>query len=157
MKRFFLLIPSLFLLISASAQEFITAEDGSMSFGGLQWSFHGFAPGWKLFPVTRAFSPGKAEIRWDRLSSALDLSFRLRHPAPRPVELLYHEVVDGQEKKKFPELSHTKIRELDRLADALTSQNSITYSKGFFSSFRLRTMPFSCRPIPSIQNGAVKK
>lgn len=26
-----------------------------------------------------------------------------------------------------------------------------------FSSFRLRTMPFSCRPIPSIQNGAVKK
>lgn len=89
MKRFFLLIPSLFLLISASAQEFITAEDGSMSFGGLQWSFHGFAPGWKLFPVTRAFSPGKAEIRWDRPSSALDLSFRLRHPAPRPVELLF--------------------------------------------------------------------
>ena len=42
----------------------------------------------------------------------------------RPVELLYHEVVDGQEKKKFPELSHTKIRELDRLADALTSLNS---------------------------------
>ena len=42
----------------------------------------------------------------------------------RPVELLYHEVVDGQEKKKFPELSRTKIRELDRLADALTSLNS---------------------------------
>ena len=42
----------------------------------------------------------------------------------RPVELLYYEVVDGQEKKKFPELSHTKIRELDRLADALTSLNS---------------------------------
>lgn len=42
----------------------------------------------------------------------------------RPVELLYHEVVEGQEKKKFPELSHTKIRELDRLADALTSLNS---------------------------------
>ena len=41
-----------------------------------------------------------------------------------PVELLYHEVVDGQEKKKFPELSRTKIRELDRLADALTSLNS---------------------------------
>ena len=42
----------------------------------------------------------------------------------RPVELLYYEVVDGQEKKKFPELSHTKIRELDCLADALTSLNS---------------------------------
>ena len=42
----------------------------------------------------------------------------------RPVEMLYYEVVDGQEKKKFPELSHTKIRELDRLADALTSLNS---------------------------------
>lgn len=89
MKRFFLLIPTLFLLISASAQEFITPGDGSMSFGGLQWSFHGFAPGWKLFPVTRAFSPGKAEIRWDRTTSALDLSFRLRHPSPRPVELLF--------------------------------------------------------------------
>ena len=46
------------------------------------------------------------------------------HKLARPVELLYHEVVDGQEKKKFPELSHTKIRELDRLADALTSLNS---------------------------------
>lgn len=41
-----------------------------------------------------------------------------------PVELLYHEVVDGQEKKQFPQLSHTNIRELDRLADALTSLNS---------------------------------
>ena len=29
-----------------------------------------------------------------------------------PVELLYHEVVDGQEKKQFPQLSHTNIREL---------------------------------------------
>ena len=46
------------------------------------------------------------------------------HKLARPVELLYYEVVDGQEKKKFPELSHTKIRELDRLADALTSLNS---------------------------------
>ena len=41
-----------------------------------------------------------------------------------PVELLYHEVADGQEKKQFPQLSHTNIRELDRLADALTSLNS---------------------------------
>ena len=41
-----------------------------------------------------------------------------------PVELLYHEVVDRQEKKQFPQLSHTNIRELDRLADALTSLNS---------------------------------
>ena len=41
-----------------------------------------------------------------------------------PVELLYHEVVDGQERKQFPQLSHTNIRELDRLADALTSLNS---------------------------------
>ena len=41
-----------------------------------------------------------------------------------PVELLYHEVVDGQEKKQFPQLSRTNIRELDRLADALTSLNS---------------------------------
>ena len=42
----------------------------------------------------------------------------------RPVELLYTEVVEGQEKKQFPQLSRTKIRELDRLADALTSLNS---------------------------------
>ena len=41
-----------------------------------------------------------------------------------PVELLYHEVMDGQEKKQFPQLSRTNIRELDRLADALTSLNS---------------------------------
>lgn len=41
-----------------------------------------------------------------------------------PVELLYHEVVDGQEKKQFPQLSHTNIRELGSLADALTSLNS---------------------------------
>ena len=40
-----------------------------------------------------------------------------------PVELLYTEVVEGQEKKKFPQLSRTNIRELDRLADALTSLN----------------------------------
>ena len=52
--------------------------------------------------------------------SSLLIARKLAHP----VELLYHEVVDGQEKKKFPELSHTKIRELDRLADALTSLNS---------------------------------
>ena len=51
-------------------------------------------------------------------------SLLIAHKLARPVELLYHEVVDGQEKKKFPELSHTKIRELDRLADALTSLNS---------------------------------
>lgn len=52
--------------------------------------------------------------------SSLLIARKLAHP----VELLYHEVVDGQEKKKFLELSHTKIRELDRLADALTSLNS---------------------------------
>ena len=51
-------------------------------------------------------------------------SLLIAHKLARPVELLYYEVVDGQEKKKFPELSHTKIRELDRLADALTSLNS---------------------------------
>ena len=51
-------------------------------------------------------------------------SLLIAHKLARPVELLYHEVVDRQEKKKFPELSHTKIRELDRLADALTSLNS---------------------------------
>ena len=51
-------------------------------------------------------------------------SLLIAHKLAHPVELLYHEVVDGQEKKKFPELSHTKIRELDRLADALTSLNS---------------------------------
>ncbi len=89
MKRFFLLIPGIFFLFSASAQEFVTPGDGSMSFGSLQWTFHGFAPGWKLFPITRAFSPGKADIRWDRHASALDLAFRLRHPSPRPVELLF--------------------------------------------------------------------
>ena len=51
-------------------------------------------------------------------------SLLIAHKLARPVELLYYEVVDGQEKKKFPELSHTKIREMDRLADALTSLNS---------------------------------
>lgn len=51
-------------------------------------------------------------------------SLLIAHKLAHPVELLYHEVVDWQEKKKFPELSHTKIRELDRLADALTSLNS---------------------------------
>ena len=51
-------------------------------------------------------------------------SLVVAHNLAYPVELLYHEVVDGQEKKQFPQLSHTNIRELDRLADALTSLNS---------------------------------
>ena len=51
-------------------------------------------------------------------------SLLIAHKLARPVELLYYEVVDGQEKKQFPQLSHTNIRELDRLADALTSLNS---------------------------------
>ena len=41
-----------------------------------------------------------------------------------PVELLYHEVVDGQgEKAVPPAVPYQRIRELDRLADALTSLN----------------------------------
>ncbi len=41
-----------------------------------------------------------------------------------PTEKLYREVIDAQEQKKSPELSRTGIRELDRLAEALTSLNT---------------------------------
>ncbi len=41
-----------------------------------------------------------------------------------PTEKLYREVIDAQEQKKSPELSRTGIRELDLLAEALTSLNT---------------------------------
>lgn len=41
-----------------------------------------------------------------------------------PINRLYREVVDAQEKKSFPQLSRTGIREMDRFAETITQLNS---------------------------------
>ena len=41
----------------------------------------------------------------------------------RPINHLYREVVDAQEKKTFPRLSRTAIREVDRFAETITQLN----------------------------------
>ncbi len=41
----------------------------------------------------------------------------------RPINHLYREVVDAQEKKTFPHLSRTAIREVDRFAETITELN----------------------------------
>ena len=41
----------------------------------------------------------------------------------RPINRLYREVIDAQEKKTFPHLSHTAIREVDRFAETITQLN----------------------------------
>ena len=51
-------------------------------------------------------------------------SFVVSRSLASPTEQLYREVIDAQGKKAFPELSSTGIRELDRLAEALTDLNS---------------------------------
>ena len=40
-----------------------------------------------------------------------------------PIHHLYHEVVDAQERKTFPRLSRTAIREVDRFAETITELN----------------------------------
>ena len=41
----------------------------------------------------------------------------------RPINRLYREVIDAQEKKTFPHLSRTAIREVDRFAETITELN----------------------------------
>ena len=41
----------------------------------------------------------------------------------RPINRLYREVIDAQEKKTFPRLSRTAIREVDRFAETITELN----------------------------------
>ena len=41
----------------------------------------------------------------------------------RPINHLYREVIDAQEKKTFPHLSRTAIREVDRFAETITQLN----------------------------------
>ena len=41
----------------------------------------------------------------------------------RPIDHLYREVIDAQEKKTFPHLSRTAIREVDRFAETITQLN----------------------------------
>ena len=41
----------------------------------------------------------------------------------RPIDHLYREVIDAQEKKTFPRLSRTAIREVDRFAETITELN----------------------------------
>ena len=41
----------------------------------------------------------------------------------RPINRLYREVIDAQEKKTFPHLSRTAIREVDRFAETITQLN----------------------------------
>ena len=41
----------------------------------------------------------------------------------RPINRLYREVIDAQEKKTFPRLSRTAIREVDRFAETITQLN----------------------------------
>ena len=41
----------------------------------------------------------------------------------RPINHLYREVIDAQEKKTFPRLSRTAIREVDRFAETITQLN----------------------------------
>ena len=41
----------------------------------------------------------------------------------RPINHLYREVIDAQEKKTFPHLSRTAIREVDRFAETITELN----------------------------------
>ena len=41
-----------------------------------------------------------------------------------PINRLYHEVIDAQEKKTFPQLSHTGIKEMERFAETITQLNS---------------------------------
>ena len=41
----------------------------------------------------------------------------------RPINRLYREVIDAQEKKTFPHLSRTAIREVDRFAETITERN----------------------------------
>ena len=41
----------------------------------------------------------------------------------RPINHLYREVIDAQEKKTFPRLSRTAIREVDRFAETITELN----------------------------------
>ena len=51
----------------------------------------------------------------------------------RPINRLYREVIDAQEKKTFPHLSRTAIREVDRFAETITqlSKELVTNSTKF--------------------------
>lgn len=51
----------------------------------------------------------------------------------RPINRLYREVIDAQEKKTFPHLSRTAIREVDRFAETITqlSRELVTNSTKF--------------------------
>ena len=48
----------------------------------------------------------------------------------RPINRLYREVIDAQEKKTFPHLSRTAIREVDRFAETITELNKALLPSG---------------------------
>lgn len=48
----------------------------------------------------------------------------------RPINRLYREVIDAQEKKTFPHLSRTAIREVDRFAETITELNMALLPSG---------------------------
>lgn len=72
----------------------------------------------------------------------------------RPINRLYREVIDAQEKKTFPHLSRTAIREVDRFAETITELNRelVTNSTKFCASWIWpvwRSAATSCAPTPA--------
>lgn len=72
----------------------------------------------------------------------------------RPINHLYREVIDAQEKKTFPHLSRTAIREVDRFAETITELNRelVTNSTKFCASWIWpvwRSAATSCAPTPA--------